>query len=650
MRRLFMLAFAAAVFTAPAAATPDLDAFATVADIRDARISPDGRRLATGCNGAGRESVCVFDLSGQARPVLFAPPDRASVSSFYWASDRHVIVDVAFSYREGASDAHTVYRNDRGIALNAETGATATLMHRFTRYLGGINNVVSIDTGNPDSVIIQLTGAPGTLPGTGTRLRSSEEFLSTLYRVSLDTGDERRIERLPPNVYQNVIGADGRPLARVIYRQQQDRYAIENHRGRAVFETQPGGYLPEIWGGMDGGSALAIWIRAGSDAGLHRLDLESSDLSPIPHPDAGVGLFGPLLDDETAQFVGFSGYRNDLPFQTFIDEDLRAVHESVGGALSQAFGDIRVRLTSWSRDRNMFIVEAVHAGRPASYFLFNTDSGELSPLGVEAEALDGVAMGAVEAFSFTASDGLEIPAFLTLPPGKTRADGPFPLVVMPHGGPELRDDARFDWWAQYYAALGYAVLKVNFRGSSGYGVAFRDAGFGEFGGRMIQDIADGAAYLRETGVAREGGYCATGMSYGGYASLMLALLDRDEVRCVVAIGADTDPVEIMVGSLHSQRYWEQYIGPRTMGTQRAAQISPFRRASEIRAPVLLIHGAEDSTVPVGQSRALERAMRGSGRLRYIEMRNIDHYFTTTAARRTLLQESGAFLQQHLPVD
>ena len=646
----FVLSSAVPLYAQSVAVEP----FAASPSMNSAQLSSQGRWVATGCGVSGRESVCIYDLDGDTRPRLFSPPDDASVYRFYWASEQHLIIDIA--YRSSYSNSVS-YSLQRGLVLNVETGNEAILMAGIQNIAGANNNVVSLDLDHPESVIVELVLRNGAEDGrrdTGSRLRRSET-VTTLYRVNLETGRSRSIDRTDEPVLQHVISPTGEVMARIIFRELEDEYSIMNARNQTVYEGRHGGRLPSVWGTLEGGAALGMYFSEGPNVGLTRLDLQTGALSPIEHPNGGHGEYGAITDAWSGDFVGFRSYRNNLPAQDFIDPELAEIHESMTRILGQHFGldTVQTRLTSWSSDRSLITIETRWPGQPAQYFLLERATNALSPLGSEADGLAGMEIGAVESFRYAASDGMEIPAFLTLPPGQTRADGPFSLVVMPHGGPASRSDARFNWWAQYYAALGYAVLEPNFRGSGGYGVAFREAGYGEFGGRMIQDSIDGAAHLVEAGVARPGGYCVAGASYGGYAALMAGILDPDNVDCVIAVSAVTDPVGMMGVAASNRnvttvRYWEQYIGPRLMALEERTAISPVGRAAEFRAPVLMLHGIEDATVSVEQSRTLARAMSDSDDLTYVEIPGADHYFMTTASRTELLTLTGAFLEQHLP--
>lgn len=506
-----LAAAAMALFAPPAIAqAPDPGPFAEMEAFSEPRLSPDGRRVAAICAGRGQRSVCVFDLTGAERPRLYEPPERASVGGFYWASNRHVIIEVSFAWRAGQSDAHTVYANERGVILNVDTGEAPIFLQNMRNYLGATNQVASLLTGEPGAAIAQMVVQRGdSNPDTGTRLAPGE-FATMTLRVDLETGHGERMSssNTAGRIRRDIMTADGRTIASTSRLPSGADFRLDNAQGQPLYIAEPGRPAPAQISVIEHGAALAMRINTGAQKGLHRVDLETGALTPIELPADAGDQYAMLVDDWRDELAGVSIMHDDLPGQVFIDADLRDLHASLAQALDGVLPCARVALTSWSADRMMVTVAATQRGRPSQYFLFDGATGDLSILGSQAPALDQTPLGPVEAFRYDASDGLSIPAFLTLPPGKTRADGPFPLVALPHGGPFARDTASFDWWAQYYASLGYAVLQPNFRGSSGYGGEFERAGHGEFGGLMIRDIADGAAHLVREGVAREGGYCA----------------------------------------------------------------------------------------------------------------------------------------------
>jgi dipeptidyl aminopeptidase/acylaminoacyl peptidase len=212
----------------------------------------------------------------------------------------------------------------------------------------------------------------------------------------------------------------------------------------------------------------------------------------------------------------------------------------------------------------------------------------------------------------------------------------------------------FDWWAQAYASAGYAVLQPNFRGSAGFGLEYRDAGYGEFGDKMVLDVADGAAWAVEQGISRPGEACVAGASYGGYSALMLPLQAPGTVKCVVAVNAVTDPFG-MAGQYDANSFYSNYM-ERYLGADRFSslddrhRITPVDRTSEYNVPVMIIASQEDGTVPFEQSQNFRRAVGDKVELEFVEVEGEDHFLRTSLGRYNVLLNSLQFLEQHLPAE
>jgi dipeptidyl aminopeptidase/acylaminoacyl peptidase len=273
-------------------------------------------------------------------------------------------------------------------------------------------------------------------------------------------------------------------------------------------------------------------------------------------------------------------------------------------------------------------------------------------VGYERQALGPDVVGAVSTITYKAGDGLDIEGILTLPPGREAKN--LPLVVLPHGGPHAHDVEGFDWWAQAFASRGYAVLQPNFRGSTNRDEAFMRAGFGQWGKAMQSDISDGVAELARQGVIDPGRACIVGASYGGYAALAGVTLQQGIYKCAVAVAPVAD-----LGALFSEeggasnrsgmlrRSLLEELGPRS----GFDAVSPRRLADRADAPILLIHGREDTVVPFDQSDNMAHALRNAGKpYELVELRGEDHWLSRPETRLQMLEEAVAFVQQHNPAD
>jgi dipeptidyl aminopeptidase/acylaminoacyl peptidase len=274
----------------------------------------------------------------------------------------------------------------------------------------------------------------------------------------------------------------------------------------------------------------------------------------------------------------------------------------------------------------------------------------MMPLGDIYEAVKPLA---VRRISYAAGDGTEIPAYLTLP---DRPAHDLPLVVLPHGGPQVRDTADFDWWSQALASLGYAVLRPNYRGSA-LGWHFQSKGFGEWGRKMQTDLSDGVRYLTKEGVVDPKRVCIVGASYGGYAALAGPSLDPGVYRCAVSVAGIAD-VHRMLEAANAfapsyngriQSYFDRYLGVTGPADPRINAISPIKHVDAINVPVLLIHGRDDSVVDYGQSEAMYEALRRAKKdAQFVTLKKEDHWLSRPETRLQMLDATAAFLLAHNP--
>jgi dipeptidyl aminopeptidase/acylaminoacyl peptidase len=249
---------------------------------------------------------------------------------------------------------------------------------------------------------------------------------------------------------------------------------------------------------------------------------------------------------------------------------------------------------------------------------------------------------------YKARDGLEIEAVLTLPPGREARN--LPIVIMPHGGPWAHDTLDYDYWAQFVASRGYAVLQPNFRGSTGYGTEFLRKGQGQMGLAMQDDVTDGLAWAVKEGLADPKRACIVGASYGGYAAMWGVAKDPDLYRCADSV-AGVANLRRDVNDFGSALLAKKFRDDWQRMTPDFAAVSPINAVERIKVPLLLIHGKKDIRVDAVQSTSMASKMRGAGKpVELVILPEADHSFTREADRLTLLTSIEAFLLKHNPPD
>ncbi len=352
-----------------------------------------------------------------------------------------------------------------------------------------------------------------------------------------------------------------------------------------------------------------------------------------------------LVDPRTGRpkLVTFCGER--LEYQV-LDGALAADLERLRAAHP---GDLFVE----SRDTadRFWTVGFLSDAEPISYYLYDRATGEVRLLFRRTERLAGVQLARMEPFSFRARDGLEVHGYLSFPPARGRAG--LPAVLSVHGGPWIRDHWGFDPLTQFLATRGYLCIQVNFRGSSGYGKHFMNAGDREWGGRMHDDLVDGLRWCTQRGYVDPRRVAILGSSYGGYAALVGAAFTPEVFRCAIACVA---PVNLVTTIESLPPYWSaartlfhRRVGDPAYDRELLWSRSPLSRAHRISTPLLIVHGARDARVPKGEAGALVEAMRARGaepELLIFE-REGHHYLGLPEHRDAFCAAVERFLAQHL---
>ena len=273
---------------------------------------------------------------------------------------------------------------------------------------------------------------------------------------------------------------------------------------------------------------MAIADDAKGFSAIYAYDLATFKKGAILHSSNGYDIGGIKADRSGSKLAGI--VRAEKAINTdWIDPAMRALQAEINGKVSGGKG----KIISYSEDLSRSIVLFGAADAPGAYFLYDRPSGALKRLGYVNPSIAMAKLNPVRSVTYKARDGLPIQAVLTLPRGKNRN---LPLIVLPHGGPSARDYEEWDWWTQFLAERGYAVIQPNYRGSSGLGTPFSEKGEGEWGLKMQDDLIDAIGFMAKEGIADPKRVCIAGASYGGYAAIRAAparsseLPLRDQLR------------------------------------------------------------------------------------------------------------------------
>lgn len=616
-------------------------------------LSPGGNLVAWVGNEDARALIHVFDLAeGATRNRIGAPPD-VKLRGLSWFDDETLFIHGSMAARPDGPRGVT-YEWHRTLAMDIGTGKSRPLLHGTGafKYVTG-SRLLSMRTPEPNTVIMASWNfsAVNYRQTTGSRMtrgRKDEGWTYDVYKVDTRSGEPGLLRGGTPFTLDWAVDATGEPVARTEWHADRTRFALMTGRGAAwkeIFATQSG-EVPALLGLASDGSGvlmraaldrphIAIW-HVPIDGGAPQVAIGNDN------SDIGALVRDPYSDEILGAWI--SGAE---PKIVWLDDKARARAEK----LKTTFGGKSADLIGRSADGTRALVAVGTHATPDTYYLIDYAKGTADIVGEEYPTLENLPLGEVREFTYKARDGYEVPAFLTLPPDA--ADKQLSVVVLPHGGPESHDVRAFDWLAQFLASRGYAVLQPQFRGSTGYGEAHRKAGYRQWGGLMQDDVSDGVKALIEQGIADPARVCIAGASYGGYAALAGATLTPDLYACAIGINPVSD-LPAMIGfqqarsgaESDSLAYWKEHIGSAT--DPAVASRSPARIAGGVRAPILLLHGVDDSVVPVEQSRNMATALKAANKpYTFVELPGEDHWLSRSASRIQVLTEMEKFLAEHL---
>ncbi len=621
-----------------------LEAYGTLPAYDLVEVSPSGDRMAYIATVGEDRSLIINDLNDLSL-IGGVRAGEVKVRDIGWIGEDDVYIystatqaaaSLGISRAEFADvSLYDIPTRHVAMALNRVSGVSGSL----SRTEGALGKVA----GPP--IVRTIDGEPTlTVAGTGYRGLG-------LYRIDLTTGDGDQVHE-QDRAGNYLLDEAGQMRARVRY--DGEKWELQARRGgfwRTVWRTDARIDTPGLAGfGLTADEVVLSGEIDGRREGFYSVNLETGEISDLPFEGRVTGLvhhprsklmIGAMIEGE-----------DERTLWRFVDP----VAERTWRSVEAAFPGKQVSLRSWSEDLRQIIVFTQGAGDSGTWQLVDLDRRSAEIVGEAYPDIQGDRVGLVRVVEYAAADGMMIPGYVTLPPGVTDPAN-LPLVVLPHGGPAARDSLGFDWWAQALASRGYVVLQPNFRGSDGLGKAHLEAGYGQWGRKMQTDLSDGVRWLAAQGWIDPARVCIVGASYGGYAAMAGPTLDPGVYRCAVSVAGVSD-LRAMVqweaeeGGRRDApvvRYWNRFMGADRLGDRDLDAISPAAQAARADAPILLLHGRDDTVVPIAQSRILAEALRRAGRpFEFIELTGEDHWLSRAGTRQRMLTETVRFLEAHNP--
>lgn len=582
-------------------------------------LSPDGEHIAYMKPWEKRLNVYVRKVGEQAETRLTDARER-DIAGSAWASNNRIV----YIQDTGGDENYRLH------AVNIDGSGFKEL----TPFEGVRAGIVDPLEDNDDEMLISLNR------------RDPRVF--DVYRINVNTGAMELSAENPGNVAEWLTDNDGRLRAAVttdgvrsslLYRE------TEKDAFHTVVTTDFKNTLDPLFFSFDN-QRLYVASNIGRDkTAVYLYDVKGAKFLDLIYQHPEVDVSG-LLRSKARKVITGVAFTTDKPQHDFFDPARRQLQE----ALEARLPGRRVAVTGMSRDEKRVIVRTFSDKSRGACYLYDHAAGRLEKLAELSPWLNESDMADVQPIHFTARDGLTIHGYLTLPKGEI--SGRLPIVVNPHGGPWARDVWGFDPETQFLANRGVGVLQINFRGSTGYGKAFWEAGFKQWGGKMQDDITDGVQWLIREGIADPKRIAIYGASYGGYAALAGLTFTPDLYAC----GIDYVGVSNIFTLLETlPPYWElgrqmmyEMVGDPVKDQELLKQVSPVFHAGRIKAPLLVAQGANDPRVKKAESDQIVQALRQRGvDVEYIVKDNEGHGFHNEENRFDFYRRMEVFLARHL---
>ena len=608
--------------------------------IGSVKISPSGEKIAMYATlNNGDSAILIRDLTKNEplKPIASSDNKSLKLLSFNWFDDEIILASAWL-----AQDVYNTKADyTRLLRVNVDgSGFTPLFKKRHFKDLP-----LRWEEGNQTRIMDWLP--------------DDDENILVMIRMS----NARSPDVIKLNVKKNSIKTVKKGVAGVGYwmTDEDGRVRIGNtydrnrSSGSIIFQEEGSTKWRTIWDyssfGEDSVSVLGfgkepnkVWYEAYKDGrvAVFSADISKQNIEPelvYSHPKRDVETYLRYRKDKKDP-IGI-GFRDENFHHVTWDKEAADFEKSIYAL----FPDKEVYFGGTSDDRNRYIIFVENSSTAGSFYLGDKKLGTLDLVAHSYPALANKVLPAKKAFFYKARDGLEIEAFLTLPEGK---DKNLPTIIFPHGGPIAADGEKgFDYWTSFFSNRGYAVVQMNFRGSTGYGFDFMKAGLGQWGGQMQKDVEDATYWAIKEGIADPDRICIVGGSYGGYAALMGAATS-DLYQCSVSFAGVSDLLYLLDGS---RRYGGEETLRIMLGDKSRTElkeISPVNLADQIKIPVLLVQGDDDSRVLLKHGEAMRDALEEAGvDYIYIQQEDSDHFLTLKRNRLQFFEETEKFLKRHI---
>lgn len=596
------------------------------AELWHPRLAPDGKHLAAITSDHGTRQLLAVNLAtGERAPIMIA-----EAFWFTWANNERLIF---MSGGLGFGGLFAINRDGSQMKMLAPPPLYQSKSSR------AIFSFLSVPADAPDSVLVERAELPSFRP----RLLRPE-----VRRMNIFTGKSTLEEKNPGNVVSWITDSRGNVWAAIAVTDKAIQTLYRRQRQgpwTVISETKlsENPMLPLI-SGPETNEIIVAAHNGQNTTGVYRFDVQQKRFGECLWRDEHFDFAGAL--SRAKQLSGII-YESDRLQVHWLDQRYKGLKQQVDNAFQET---INLPISE-SGDGTKIIYQTFSDRAPGSYYLFDVTRQQFKHIGSAAPWIKPEQMASMRPIEYRSRDDLKIHGYLTIPRGSVGKN--LPLIAMPHGGPWIRDSWEFEPQVQFFANRGYAVLQMNFRGSTGFGSSFQQAGFRQWGRKMQDDITDGVNWAIEQGIADRNRVAIYGASYGGYAALMGLITTPELYKCAISYAGVTDIKSFLRSNVARRPKQSELLTKENVGDYRADKeelkaVSPLNHVDKIRAPVLLAYGGHDRIVNVDQGRDLAKQLQKQGKkYELIIEKQEGHGFQSETNQVKLFRRIEAFLKENL---
>lgn len=587
------------------------------------QISPGGTYYSFKAPYQGRMNIFVQKIGADSAMRLTSETDR-DINSYFWPNDEQIL----YLKDQGGDENFRLY------GVNAD-GSNPVC---FTNFEGVRTDIIDDLPEFPDYVII------------GMNKRNPQVF--DPFRLNLKTGEMEMLAENPGNIQGWIFDHDGKLRAataivdginsQVLYREtEKDEFV-------PVLTTSFKETMAPLFFTFDNKNVYAISNLGRDKAAAVVFDIKNGKEIEVLYENKDYDIDN-IFYSRKRKVVTTANYYSDKRNRHFFDVETKGMIDR----LNRELGKYEIGISSVTDDENKMIVRTYSDKSLGAYYIYDKAGDKITKIADVSPWIDENEMAQMIPVSYPSRDGMTIHGYLTLPKGYTMETAKkLPVILNPHGGPWVRDNWGFNPEVQFLANRGYAVLQMNYRGSTGYGRKFWESSFKQWGRTMQDDITDGAKWLVSKGIADPNKLIIYGASYGGYATLQ-GIVKEPELYAAAVDYVGVSNLFTFMKTIPP--YWEPYlqmmyemVGNPVNDSVQMAETSPVLNANKIKTPLFIAQGANDPRVNKAESDQMVEALKARGIVvEYMVKDNEGHGFYNEENRFDFYRAMEKFLAQNV---